>query len=65
MQPEALLHVAQQGLFGLVQADPHEIALGGFRAARLGKVDIGDPAPTLIGRAIDHAHGRPPLALLA
>ena len=70
VQPEPALHPAQQLLARLVQAEPDEAVGARVIAARdeveggrgiVLDVDVGDPAPALVGGTVDdHAH-RPAL----
>jgi hypothetical protein len=54
MQPEALLHRAQQRLIRLMQTDPDEAAVGGVDLARLIEIDVRDPASGVVGGTVDH-----------
>ena len=53
VEAEPLLHLAQQLLVRLVQADPDEPPLAG-PYIELVDIQIGDPAAILIGCATDH-----------
>ena len=54
VQPELLLHRAQHVLFGLIEAEPHELVIVSQRRPNLIDAKVGHPRAATVGGAVDH-----------